>query len=276
MEFQFVQRAPAPPLSRYVDAIWYARGRIDYASEHIVPTGHVSLLIVLGDPIEQRPGDADALVAKRSIVSGVQNRSLLNRPIGETHVCGVSFTPGGAYPLLGVPLRELTDRVVELDRLWGCIADELRETIGEARTVTARLAALERGLRRRMQPDHDADRIELALRRLRTSAPPSVRALAAEIGISNKHLIHLCKKLVGAGPKRLARIYRLNRVLTDVRPNGNNWADLAAKHGFADQSHLSRDFRDLAGMTPAAYVSRRRAVFGDASSMPNFVPNATG
>ena len=31
------------------------------------------------------------------------------------------------------------------------------------------------------------------------------------------------------------------------------WAELAAEHGFYDQSHLNREFRDIAGVTPGAY-----------------------
>ncbi|MFD4428948.1 helix-turn-helix domain-containing protein [Nocardia sp. NPDC058497] len=50
----------------------------------------------------------------------------------------------------------------------------------------------------------------------------------------------------GYGPKMLARILRFQRALAAVRA-GVPAAETAAVTGFADQAHLSREFRDLAG-----------------------------
>jgi AraC-like DNA-binding protein len=35
-----------------------------------------------------------------------------------------------------------------------------------------------------------------------------------------------------------------------------DWADFAAEHGYTDQAHLIHDFRELTGITPAAYRPR--------------------
>jgi AraC-like DNA-binding protein len=41
------------------------------------------------------------------------------------------------------------------------------------------------------------------------------------------------------------------------RARGVHWAEIAADHGYYDQSHFIRDFRDFTGMTPSVYLARR-------------------
>lgn len=51
----------------------------------------------------------------------------------------------------------------------------------------------------------------------------------------------------GYGPKTLARILRLRRALA-LAGAGVPFAETAARCGFADQAHLARDVRELAGV----------------------------
>jgi AraC-like DNA-binding protein len=51
----------------------------------------------------------------------------------------------------------------------------------------------------------------------------------------------------GYGPKTLARMLRLQRALAAAR-SGVPLADTAMRTGFADQAHLSREVRALAGI----------------------------
>ena len=82
--------------------------------------------------------------------------------------------------------------------------------------------------------------------------------LARHSGLSLKRLIRVFAAEVGLTPKLYLRIARFERLLADVydRPSVD-WSGLAATHGYFDQSHLIRDFRDFAGMTPTAYLARR-------------------
>ncbi len=57
-----------------------------------------------------------------------------------------------------------------------------------------------------------------------------------------------CLTAFGYGPKTLARILRLQRGLALARC-GVPFAETAARAGYADQPHLAREVRDLAGTT---------------------------
>ncbi|KND33012.1 helix-turn-helix transcriptional regulator [Streptomyces acidiscabies] len=156
---------------------------------------------------------------------------------------GLRFYPGTAPALLGVPAHELRDRRVELADLWPA---------PEVRRLTARIAAA---------PDPARGLEELALER---AAPPdqllselvtaldtgrSVSATADELGLGARQLHRRSLWAFGYGPKTLARILRLQRALGLLR-NGVPPAETAARAGYADQAHLTREARELTGETP--------------------------
>ncbi|MEU8212233.1 helix-turn-helix domain-containing protein [Micromonospora sp. NPDC049044] len=124
-----------------------------------------------------------------------------------------------------------------------------------------------------------------------------VGVLADELGWSRRHLASRFREEIGLPPKMVARLLRFQHactVLSDVRPNAVtgpgarpptgagqpaggvapsgpglsglasagrgpvvDWAAVAARCGYYDQSHLIRDFHQFAGATPAALLAAR-------------------
>ncbi|MCP2297026.1 transcriptional regulator, AraC family [Nocardia amikacinitolerans] len=166
---------------------------------------------------------------------------------------GVRFFPGTAPALLGVPAHELRDQRVELANLWP--AATVRELAGRVSDAPDRAAALESiALRRAAEvepPDPLLRRVVTALR-----AGRSVAATADAAGVGARLLHRRSLAAFGYGPKTLVRILRLQRALADVHA-GTPPADVAIAAGYADQAHLSRDMRELAGMTLTEWTARR-------------------
>jgi AraC-like DNA-binding protein len=100
-------------------------------------------------------------------------------------------------------------------------------------------------------------------------------SVAVELGVSPRHLYRKCIYLFGYGPSVLARIIRFQRfaalVDTDrlrfrrhaLPPSTLAWLAVAA--GYADQAHLVRDCREIAGVTPSAFLNESFATFPDMS-----------
>nr|WP_202509855.1 helix-turn-helix domain-containing protein [Streptomyces sp. SID5643] len=179
----------------------------------------------------------------RLMVAGPDTRAYL--PDGVTGPwAGIRFYPGTAPALLGVPAHELRDRRVELADLWPA---------AQVRRMSGRVNAA---------PDPASGLEELALRRAAGAEPPDpllrqivtaldagrpVAATADELGLGARQLHRRSLSAFGYGPKTLARILRLRRALALARA-GVPFAETAARAGFADQAHLARDVRDLAGL----------------------------
>ncbi len=277
--FSFVAHRPAAPLSESVELLWHAKGRIGYTRDLILPTGQAVLVLNLGEPIRTAGASGDSTVQRRAWVCGIQAGSMINEPQASTHALGVIFRPHRAHAVLGVPLHELTDRVVALDDVWGAQAQQLRQCVGEQRSIRARLRVAEAWLRRRLV-ETPVRGLDLALRQLCGVPPRSVRQLCREVGVSHKHFIDRCRRFVGLPPQQVIRVQRLVRTLAAIDPQGPpRWAQLAAAQGYCDQPHLVREFRRLAGLTPSDYLARRLAVFGPelrAGQDPSFVPVVEG
>lgn len=179
----------------------------------------------------------------RLLVAGPDTRPYV--PEGPPRAwAGIRFFPGTAPALLGVPAHELRDVRVELTDLWP--------------------AARVRRLRDRIEaaPDPATALEDIALDRTAEAPPPDpllrrlvecldagrpVAATAGELGIGARQLHRRCLTAFGYGPKTLARVLRLQRALALAR-SGVPYAETAARAGYADQPHLARDVRQLAGM----------------------------
>jgi AraC-like DNA-binding protein len=90
------------------------------------------------------------------------------------------------------------------------------------------------------------------------SAGVPVGKVAADLGVLPRTLRRRFTAQVGLGPKRFARVQRLQRVVRSLGEQARvDWAAVAARHGYADQPHLVDEFRQLVGVTPTEYLRSR-------------------
>jgi len=168
-----------------------------------------------------------------------------HHPGGAPHV-GLRFTHGRGPSRLGVRAHELRDTTVALDAVWPEAA---------ARALTERVAVdparVLAGVATGTPPgpaDRFGARVFAAL-----AQGADVAGLADDLGTTTRTLHRRCLPVFGYGPQHLGRILRLQRALARARA-GTPWAEVAAVEGFADQPHLAREVRALAGTTPTALV----------------------
>ncbi|BCJ69914.1 helix-turn-helix transcriptional regulator [Polymorphospora rubra] len=168
---------------------------------------------------------------------------LATRRDGETTI-GLRFPPGTGPAVFGLPAHELRDRRVPLSDLWP--AADVRRLAGLAARSPYPGRVLEAAALDRLRAGPGADPVagEVAAR---LRAGESVAATAAAVGLGERLLHRRSRTLFGYGPKTLARILRMQRALALVDA-GRPAAEVAATSGYADQAHLSREVRALAGV----------------------------
>jgi AraC family transcriptional regulator len=90
------------------------------------------------------------------------------------------------------------------------------------------------------------------------SAPPSLAAIAGEIGLHPSHLARLFRAHHGESIGEHGRRLRLEWVAERLASSDEGIASLSARAGFADQSHLTREFRRRFGVAPGRYRAAHR------------------
>ena len=86
----------------------------------------------------------------------------------------------------------------------------------------------------------------------RLAAPGArVAGVAAEVGYSERQLNRRVLAAVGYGPKMLARVARLRRL---IALDDESLASRALDAGYASQAHMSDEVRRLTGLTPVRFL----------------------
>lgn len=255
----YSESPPNQALRPFVRCIWHMRSNAgDSTPERIVPDGCAELIANRGDVFRRIEGSGASHRQAQVLLVGQLRAPIWILPTGRIDLLGVRFQPGGLHALTGVPMHEITGE----DFCVGQLSEDFRERIAQACELPEeadRTRAVEEVLAREMRtrdarPGLVACAVADIERGLRTSD-----ALSRSVGIHRRSLERSFREEVGLTPKQLIRIHRLQTVLAyfDACSQAPDWAALAARHGFVDQSHLIRDFKQLAGTTPARHFGSR-------------------
>jgi AraC-like DNA-binding protein len=177
---------------------------------------------------------------------------------------GVRFAPGGAVPFLDAHAHELTDRAAGLAELTRAAEFGLAERVAEARDAPARVLLVAEFLEDRRSRLRAIDpRVRRAATELRASSGRlAIPSLARRLDLGERQLARLFREQVGSSPKLFARVARMQRALSLLEARDEYRGADALDAGFADEPHLVREFRSLAGVTPRRLVLERNAMSG--------------
>ncbi len=200
-----------------------------------------------------------------SFAAGVYAEPVMVGSSGSAHCLQVNFSPLGALQFFGVAQSEIAGRMLSLSDLLGSDALLLIHELHDADDWARRFALLDRFIARRFErarAPHDAVRaVWHGLERSKGAA--SIASLAGEAGVSRRHLAKLFRAEIGTTPKTMARILRFEHAfhLAGTVPR-QGWADIAYEAGYADQAHLTREFRELSGLSPSDLLRRGQTETG--------------
>jgi AraC-like DNA-binding protein len=169
-------------------------------------------------------------------------------------IVGVRFRTGRSPAGLGVPAAALRDERVGLAELWPGRTERLAEELAAAPATEAAQAVLSSAVMAQVRADPDP-----AVPALLTLARGGARVddMADAIGLTERQLHRRCLAAFGYGAKVLQRVLRFDRAIRLAR-GGTELADVAYQAGYADQAHMSREVRALAGVSPTAYLAAGR------------------
>ncbi len=247
--FTLTRHPPAPELAELVEYHWILRwdlrGKPPY-EQRVLPNLSVHVTFFPG----------------ASGVHGPAHDVFSHRLAGHVQGLGVRFRPGTFRAFLGGPVRDIADRVVPLADVFGPAAATAAESVQTAGGDAQMAGAIDNLLIANPVTLSPAAReaAEAVESIARDPEITRVAQLCADTGLTTRSIQRVFAEHVGVPPKWAIRIYRLNdaaqRLVTEGQPD---YAGLAVRLGYSDQSHFIRDFRTVTGQSPAEYARTARA-----------------
>jgi AraC-like DNA-binding protein len=181
----------------------------------------------------------------------------------------IRLPPLAAYALFGGAMTEANSEAINLLEVAPGPIAVLLDRLRTATAWAERLAAVDRYLSRGLAQSTRRIPPELgwAWRTLeQTRGQIEIRSLAKNIGWSERHLVRRFVTYFGVRPKAIARRLRFSHAFDLLSAQSpDEIRTIALDAGFSDQSHMTREFQTLAGVTPNVLKAAR---FKDLPGIP--------
>ncbi|MEO0030668.1 MAG: hypothetical protein RIS94_426 [Pseudomonadota bacterium] len=221
-----------------------------------------NLRMIEGALPETAVGESAPVGGVRTIFSGPTSTSV-RFTTGTSRIWGVGFLPLGWAQFVGVPARDLADRLVDAEcepalaafrplatGLFGAVPDEAAELA----RITAHFADRISG------PVHDGARIEACHAALVDPDVATVADMAGASGLPAHTVERLCRRHFGFPPQLLLRRQRFMRSLAQYMLDPSlKWIGAIDGH-YHDQAQFVRDFHRFMGMSPREYAAQPHPV----------------
>lgn len=225
------------------------------AVHHGVPSPSATVIISFDEPLDVGWQHDEASRCQHWLLaSGMHTAPALIRTHGHQHGIQLDLTPAGCRALLGVPIGPIAHGFADHADVPLGVPDDLHARLSHA-SWPDRFRLLDHHLLRtaRWARAGVPDDLAYAWHLLQQSRGGiKVADLAGTIGWSRRHLVNRFTAEFGLPPRDLGRLHRFGLAQAYAR-EGGRWADVAARAGYADQAHLSREFKTLAGQTPTEW-----------------------
>jgi AraC-like DNA-binding protein len=248
---RYAEYAPAPRFAPFVERYWFLDGEASGTPDAIIPDGRVELIVHYGGPVWRHRRDAGPVRQPSALLVGQMLEPVVLAPEGYTAIAAIRLRPAAARAFLGISMRELERQFVDLESIFPSVRG-VRDRLGEAREDVDRIRALEDWLQTSAcrPPRPQIEGVVDVM--LQSGGRAPIDALALLAGVSVRQLERQFHHDVGLRPKAFARIVRLQAALRRIR-EGRALSDVAVACGYYDQAHMTRDFRQLAAMSPGGW-----------------------
>jgi AraC-like DNA-binding protein len=168
------------------------------------------------------------------------------------------FKPWSLSAVFGVSPQELTDKPADLNLVMPKKATELQDRLLNAGAVESMIALLDQFILHLVASSkREPDLIKYAVSRIARQPLPEISILLQkELHITEKTFRRTFEKNIGIAPNLYRRICQFNAAFQQLNDRGyKKLSDIAFQHGYADQSHYIRSFKEFTTITPKEYLN---------------------
>ncbi|RBP64249.1 AraC-like DNA-binding protein [Brevibacterium sanguinis] len=262
-----IDHVPAAPLRHVVlSAVGYRASPLPGGVHRGLPSLGATLVVELAGPL--RVSGDFGRVAAHGVLAGLHTRPVAIDADREQEGLQYALSPWGLRALARASPAELCNHSLDLAEVLGTPGARLVERLHGTADWGERFRLLDDALIALLIRDVPPLRPEVgeAWRLIAASSGRlTISEVAARVGWGRRHLSEQFRQVTGLTPKEAARIARFTAardlLRTSARPS---LADIAAVCGYSDHSHLSREWRSLAGVSARTWMREELPFLQDA------------
>jgi AraC-like DNA-binding protein len=258
--------APPEALQATIKCFWYTRREFSElpANFEVVPDGYAELIFYFGGPCSIAYQGGLQLLPSPFMV-GLLNQPALFHAQHHLQIIGIRCFPWTVFELLGLPAGQDGVRMIKhpIAQLQAALAECL--AAGRVEEALGQLATYFLASRSKLASNDLLTRAGGAMREAHGTLPVSQVAEAAHATV--RTLERKFKQAAGYTVKDVSSLMRFEQVRNHLwwHPAAS-LAGLASELGYADQAHLSREFKRYSGTTPAAFARNAKRKLAAAAS----------
>jgi AraC-like DNA-binding protein len=234
-----------------------------------LPAASSLIILCCGEPVALQPALSAGIGSRLcAFHAGLQVHAQRASHTGVNDCIEIRLPPHAAFTLLGGTIAEPNQTPLDLldvaRQPVRILLDQLQATSG----WRDRFGAVDQFLARAFAESRTRIPPELiwAWQTLEsTHGQVPIRSLSRSVGWSERHLTNQFSAYFGTGPKAAARRLRFSNAFNLLTSRADDLSEIAAQAGYSDQSHMTREFRDFSGLSPAVL---RTARFHDLPGIP--------
>lgn len=192
---------------------------------------------------------------KEAIIRGIIPTPFDYDPHLSPIVAGVKFRPGGFYAFWKKSMSELENVTIPLATVFSEANSSFTNRLLKQSDTEIVKTLEELLLAQHPIYDNKLDTIDRILKIVeKNSLTQSARDVARVFGRSERSLQLLFHHYVGVSLKWVIIRRRLLHTIDRVRSSRSSWTSAAAESGYSNQSHFTREFKEVIGQPPSQYL----------------------
>ncbi len=254
---RYCEWKPSHRLRKYINCYWITpltdQPKLEAVDnvEMIVPDGCIDIVFRIDRTLPDIQGH---------VVGTVDRAIFVDMEYDRVETFGIRFYPGGLQPFLREPAHLFTNHINNLADVAKGFARELKEQFYLSPSIDHTIYRINRYLLSKLSTELAwEDTFQNALMHIyQAKGNLSVKEIAKKEAISEKQLMRIFYERAGVGTKTFSRIIRLQQLLTLLHNKEEmTLTGAATQGGYYDQAHCIREFQDLCGLLPSAYIKFR-------------------
>jgi len=256
------QVIPNPVLHPFIDRFWGWKSTGDEIVRlpTVLPGTGAELYLHWGDPFRYVLNDGQRAKCAYGHLFCVRQKPIRLAPSPNISFIAVRFRAGMLHRFTPIPGRELLDRVLSVEEIWGSEGTALLGKLSYAKSSAERLLHIQSFLERQLKNRSLDVLVERAIPMIyKQCVSISVDGLAEKLHLGRRQLERRFMAFAGQSPGEVKCLSRFQHTVRKLVLDASaDPTDIALANGYYDQAHFIHDFQRRASTTPGRYLEDAR------------------